>query len=85
MEAEKIRVYFASGYGGKVHIGVNIGNQVESGMTVGEVAKRGLSYGKDYVIDPQWLAEKLEKEIAEKGYRTSITKRQKYTRLFIND
>jgi len=40
--------------------------------------------GKEYVIDLDWLKEKLEKEILEKGYTTSKTSRQKYPRLIIN-
>jgi len=39
----------------------------------------------EYVIELDWLKEFLEKMILEKGYKTSITNRQKYPRLTINN
>ena len=39
----------------------------------------------EHVVDIDYLEEYLLKHIEEKGYTTSMSKRQKYPRLIIND
>ncbi len=51
----------------------------------GKIKVGAIINGIDYVIEPEYLKEKLEKEISEKGYTTAMSKRQKYPRLIIND
>lgn len=87
MKTEKIRVYFTQTYGGGVRAGVVIGEE-HNGKTWGEIEKlkkkKGYKEPQHYVMDASYLEEKLEKEIAEKGYTTGKSNRQKYTRLTIN-
>ncbi len=84
MEPEKIQIYFRSGYAGMVMAYVKIGDEA-NGHTVAEIEKLGLSHGTEYVIDIDWLEKYLLKQIEEKGYTTSQSKRQKYPRLIINE
>ena len=49
---------------------------VKAGVVIDEV---------EYVIELDWLKDFLTKLMLEKGYTTSITSRQKYPRLIIND
>lgn len=50
----------------------------------GKVEAWAVVENKHYRIETNYLTEKLENEIKEKGYTTSITNRQKYPRLIIN-
>lgn len=84
MKSEKIRVYFTTGYNGSVKAGVSIGDEA-SGHSMKDIEEKGLSKGKDYVLDLDWLSARLEKEIEEKGYTISQSKRQKYPRLIVNE
>lgn len=49
---------------------------VKGGVTIDKV---------DYVFDMEWLKEYLQKQMDSKGYTTSISGRQKYSRITIND
>lgn len=79
-----IRVYFGNGYGGTIRAGVRWGDE-QIGHTIAEIERDQLDPGEDYVIDLVWLRRYLEKQILEKGYTISQTKRQKYPRLTINE
>lgn len=84
---DNVRVYFVRGYGNEIKAGVVIGEE-HNGKTWGEIeklkAKKGYKPAVHYVIDLNYLTKKLEKEIIENGYTTSITSRQKYPRLTFN-
>lgn len=85
---EKIRVYFTQGYAGGVKAEVVIGDE-HNGMVWKDIEKlkkkKGYKPAVSYVMDLDYLKEKLEKEIIKKGYTTSKSTRQKYPRIIINE
>lgn len=60
----------------KVSITQGYGGSVKSQVKINNIS---------YVLDLDWLEERIKKDIIEKGYTTRKSSRQKYPRIIIND
>lgn len=82
MQKDNIEVMILSKYGGGVKAVVRVGESVP-GKEIITTAHPDYKY-QEYVLEIEYLEEYLAKILREKGYTTSISKRQKYPRISFN-